>query len=171
MYKVRLPKLQQCHSAHLIFFQLSMLFSVSLHGSFFLIAAVVLWISKLATEPYHKATAHVKVYEGIAGTALILLPVWVILGHYFVCLECPWRFCGFLAIGSFVLAERVAATAKPEFAFAIHLSPFFATISIAALVCLVAALILACACRVNFGKGLKQYSTYHCYTFFHWRVS
>jgi len=124
---------------------------------FFTLAQTALWIDKISFGAIRPLAENFPMYlAGLAVTALLEIP-WLVLGWISVRREAKILFVLFSLISLGLLSMATAMFASPLYRFVMDEWSFYATMSVAAYVLLVATSALAVVCRLQFGKGLAHF--------------
>lgn len=124
---------------------------------FVLITSACLWLDQLFVGSIASVSSLTTLYAIAVIGALISLPPFLFLGWRSLSLEQPRAFIIFLALA--VLLELAWSLMYDSLVWRWTWIqwPFFACLSVAAQVALLACIAVGTLCRINFGKGLKEY--------------
>jgi hypothetical protein len=124
---------------------------------FMVLAAMALWIDELSNGPIASVSQHVKVYRtGVITTAVTLWP-WIALGWYSIRKESNIGIYLFMAYSFALTFVWSFMYYSFSYRWTFYDWPFFGCFASGSLILLVASFVLGLICRLNFGKGLKQY--------------
>jgi len=124
---------------------------------FVVVAATGLWVDVLFNTAISKLSAHTTIYEGLFILTTVLLIPWISMGWYAIRLEKKLLMWIFLGIAFFILSGWSIMFYSIVYRWTFLQWPFMGCFVVASLVLLVSTVILGIICRMNFGKGLKQY--------------
>ncbi|KAJ7223024.1 hypothetical protein GGX14DRAFT_656898 [Mycena pura] len=139
-------------------YKLVLLFSVVLQlAGFFTLVQTALWIGKISFGPIRQLAEHFPIYLAeLVITAVLEIP-WLVLGWTSVRRESKMLFLLFASISFILFGMATALFISPFYQFVFEEWSFYATISVAAYILLVATSFLAVICRLKFGKGLAHF--------------
>ncbi|KAF7326873.1 hypothetical protein MVEN_02581200 [Mycena venus] len=139
-------------------YKLVLLLSVILQLSgFFTLGQAALWIDKISFGAIRQLAEHFFVYLAeLVVTAVLVIP-WLILGWISVRRESKPLFLVFCFISLILLMMSTALFFSPLNRFVLREWSFYATMSVTAYILLVATVVLAIICRLQFGKGLAHF--------------
>ncbi|CAK5275555.1 unnamed protein product [Mycena citricolor] len=139
-------------------YMLVLLFSVVLQlAGFFTLAQAGLWVWKITRGSIQQLADNLHLYvAGLVVTTVLIVP-WLVMGWMSVRKESRTLFGVFCLISAILLSEATAMFASRLNQFVLGAWSFYATLSIAAYILLVITLVLAIACRLQFGLGLAHF--------------
>ncbi|KIM39881.1 hypothetical protein M413DRAFT_446801 [Hebeloma cylindrosporum] len=127
-------------------------FSLCLQVSgFFSLASVTMWIDK-ASRPHHG-----KFYLASSIVTLVLLFPWLIIGWIGVRRESRMGFVIFFIVSLIIIGISTSMFSSNLYRYTFSSWTFFATITVTALIFLIATTALGIVCRISFGQGLAHY--------------
>lgn len=136
--------------------------SVAIQLSVFFIGAdIALWIDQLYNGNVAQFTEHRTLWVGIYLGVLVVLFPWLAMGWFAVRRENRMLMHLFLLLAVVMTGGWILMFASTSFLWTFKAWDFFAAISVAAAVLLLATLALGVTCRLNFGHGLPRYLNAH----------
>ncbi|KAH7104743.1 hypothetical protein BKA62DRAFT_741991 [Auriculariales sp. MPI-PUGE-AT-0066] len=131
-------------------YQLVLAFSITIQLAVFFVGAnIALWLDQLCHGFISPYAEHRKVYEGIYITALVILIPWLAVGWFAVRKESRVWMAVFLAVAIVMIIGWASMFASRMLRWTFRVWDFFAFMTVAAAVLLVAA--------ISLGVGLPQY--------------
>ncbi|KAF9456388.1 hypothetical protein BDZ94DRAFT_1275823 [Collybia nuda] len=139
-------------------YKLVLFLSVDLHlTGFFSIASTAIWIDKITHDTIRSMAEHLRFYLAAFAVFLVITLPWLYLGWVCVRRECRKRFWIFVVLSAVLLTILTLMFASPLYRFIFRTWPFFATMTVTSYILMVATILLAIWCRLNFGKGLAHF--------------
>jgi len=141
---------------------------------FVLVAGMGLWINVLTDTAMSHVSTHTPVYKAIYIFQVTILLPWIAIGWYAIRHELKRTMIVFLAIGFDITGGWAIMFYSTTFRWYVAVIflfvlfsllsvrsfmqwPYLGCFTVASFLLLIASIILGVVCRVNFGKGLKQY--------------
>lgn len=141
---------------------------------FVLVAGMGLWINILTDTAMSRISTHTPVFKALYIFHVTILLPWIAIGWYAIRHELKRTMIVFLAIGFDITGAWAILFYSTTFRWyvavifsvrliltLIHRSfmqwPYLGCFTVASFILLIASIVLGVVCRVNFGKGLKQY--------------
>jgi hypothetical protein len=142
---------------------------------FVLVAGLGLWINILTDTAMSRISTHTPVFKALYIFHVIILLPWIAVGWYAIRHELKRTMIVFLAIGFDITGAWAILFYSTTFRWYVRgdfsgsflvsfLSirsfmqwPYFGCFTVASFILLIASIVLGVVCRMNFGKGLKQY--------------
>ncbi|KAI5120629.1 hypothetical protein M0805_009389 [Coniferiporia weirii] len=124
---------------------------------FVLVTSASLWVDQLITGAIAAISSHTTVYIALFVFTIALLLPWLAVGWRSLCREQPRVFLAFLGIAIALEAGWSGMYDSLVWRWTWIQWPFFASLAVAAQLLLLASIVLGVLCRMNFGKGLKEY--------------
>jgi len=124
---------------------------------FVIVASMGLWIDVLVNTAIAEISAHTTIYEGLFILTTILLVPWISLGWYAIRREKKLLMWIFLGIAFFIFTGWSLMFYSIVYRWTFLQWPFMGCFVVASFILLGSTMILGVICRLNFGKGLKQY--------------
>ncbi|KAF5314239.1 hypothetical protein D9619_011880 [Psilocybe cf. subviscida] len=144
------------HIMHINKFFMALLACLQLEV-FPLAAGMGLWINVLLTSSILHISEHTNLYEALyISTVIIILP-WIATGWHAIRHEKKRLMLGFLAIGFIIISGWAVLFYSIVFRWVFVQWPYLGCWTVASFILLFATMILGVVCRMNFGKGLKEY--------------
>ncbi|KAF9472835.1 hypothetical protein BDN70DRAFT_868024 [Pholiota conissans] len=125
--------------------------------AFVLPAGMGLWINVLTNTAIKEISLHSGAYQAVYITSVILLIPWIAMGWYAIRLEMHRMMLVFLGIGFIIITGWALMFYSLVFPWTFMQWPYLGCFTIASFVLLGASIIIGIVCRMNFGKGLKEY--------------
>ncbi|KAF7320921.1 hypothetical protein HMN09_00178800 [Mycena chlorophos] len=133
-------------------------FSVVLQlAGFFILASTSLWIGKISLSPIRSFVDDFPLNIAILVVTAVFEIPWLVLGWMSVRRESKVLFILFSITTLVLVAMAIIMVMSPLYRFVLSEWSFYATISIAGDVLLLATSSLAIVCRLHFGKGLAHF--------------
>ncbi|KAF5353498.1 hypothetical protein D9756_008120 [Leucocoprinus leucothites] len=124
---------------------------------FMLLTVMGLWIDVLLNTAIKRISAHTPAYLGVfVSTSVILIP-WITLGWYSIKREMRRAILVFFFLAFVIILGWSIMFYSLVYRWTFLQWPFLAGCSVSSFVLIVSSTALAIICRLNFGKGLKQY--------------
>ncbi|KAJ3565358.1 hypothetical protein NP233_g7676 [Leucocoprinus birnbaumii] len=124
---------------------------------FIIVTATGLWIDALFNTAIKHISAHTPAYLGVFITTSIILTPWIALGWYSIKREMKRAILGFFFLAFVLIVGWSVMFYSLVYRWTFLQWPFLAGCSVCSFVLIVSSTALGIACRLNFGKGLKQY--------------
>jgi len=125
--------------------------------AFFLVASLALWIEQLSNGPIAPLAKHSSIYLGVfIATAVLILP-WLFMGWVAVRRERRRMMLAFLLASLLLITAQTAMFISPIYRLTFGTWTFFAALTVAAYILLVATFTMAIVCRALFGRGLAHF--------------
>ncbi|KDQ20440.1 hypothetical protein BOTBODRAFT_26445 [Botryobasidium botryosum FD-172 SS1] len=139
-------------------YKIVLILSITLQLSiFFIVVSMALWIDQLYSGPAGLSTAHAKAFEAVYWVVLLALIPWIAMGWFASRRERRRMMHAFLVLSALLIAAWAFMFVSKAFRVTFTTWTFFALMSVCAVVLTLLTLIFGVLCRVNFGRGLKQY--------------
>lgn len=124
---------------------------------YFLITSAALWLDQLRNGAIASISSHMALYLAIFIFILVLLLPWIAIGWRSVRYEQRLALPVFVVLGLIFEAGWSGMYDSLVWRWTWIQWPFFASTAVAAQFILLASVVLGIICRMNFGKGLKEY--------------
>jgi len=139
-------------------YKIVLTFSIGLQlASFFIIAAMVLWLDLLFTSPLGQRAQSLMLYKVLGIITCVVMIPWLCLGWFSVRRETKIGMGAFVLVSGIMIAGWAAMFASNTFRWTFTDWRFFSVMSTASSTLLLLTTILAIICFMNFGKGLKRF--------------
>ncbi|KAL5631906.1 hypothetical protein ACGC1H_000065 [Rhizoctonia solani] len=139
-------------------YRLVLAFSIHLQCAvYFIVTSSALWVDELLNGSIACFAEHEAIYKGVVIANILLLLPWLVLGWICVRRENKHMMHAFLFISLLFITAWAAMFASEVYRWVFATWPFFAAMSVASFVVLVATTGLAIVCRYNFKKGLALF--------------
>ncbi|KAJ7145853.1 hypothetical protein C8R44DRAFT_3674 [Mycena epipterygia] len=144
----------EIHRVYKLVLVLSSLLQLS---GFFITSATALWVSKISFGAIRQMAEHFPIYLAVLIITSVFAIPWLVLGWISVRRESKILFLLFAFISLVLVLMASGMFISPLYRFVLGEWSFYATMSIASYVLLVATSVLAIICRLQFGKGLAHF--------------
>jgi len=124
---------------------------------FILVTAMGLWVDVLHNTAIREISAHTSAYLGVFITTAIILIPWIFMGWYGIRREMKKTIALFFFFAFAIIVGWSVMFYSLVYRWTFTQWPFLAGCSVLSFILIVSSTILAIICRVNFGRGLKQY--------------
>ncbi|KAF8175155.1 hypothetical protein BJ912DRAFT_931183 [Pholiota molesta] len=125
--------------------------------AFVLPAGMGLWINVLTNTSIKVISQHTAAYQAVYITSVLLLIPWIAMGWYAIRREMRRMMLVFLGIGFLIITGWAVMFYSLVFPWTFMQWPYLGCFTVASFTLLVASMALGIVCRLNFGKGLKEY--------------
>jgi len=139
-------------------YKIVLILSITLQLSiFFIVVSMALWIDQLYNGPAGLSTKHAKAFEGVYWVVMLALIPWIAMGWFASRRERRRMMLVFLVLSALLIAAWAFMFVSRAFRVTFMTWTFFALMSVCAVTLTLLTLVFGILCRVNFGRGLKQY--------------
>lgn len=158
----RFAKINRCHMGASLsinkMYKIALAFSAFLQlAAFFTILAVGMWIDLLSCSLVADLDGNVRSDQAAFFVLAMIIAPWIISGWWAVFREVKWAFVLFSVLHAFLLSLWPGMLASAIFRYVLKNWAFFACVSVASYLFVVATAIMAVVCRLNFGRGLGHF--------------
>jgi len=139
-------------------YKIVLILSITLQLSiFFIVVSMALWIDQLYNGTAGLSTAHAKAFEAVYWVVLLALIPLIAMGWFASRRERRRMMHAFLVLSALLIAAWAFLFVSKAFRVTFTTWTFFALMSVCAVALTLLTLIFGVLCRINFGRGLKQY--------------
>lgn len=139
-------------------YKMALSFSAFLQlAALFTVLAVGMWIDLLSCEFVASLDGNVQSDQAAFFVLVVIITPWIIFGWWAIFREVKWAFILFGVFHAFLLCLWPGMFASAIFRYVLKTWSFFACVSVASYLFVVATAIMAVVCRFYFGRGLGHF--------------
>lgn len=139
-------------------YKMALSFSAFLQlAALFTVLAVGMWIDLLSCDFVASLDGNVRSDQAAFFVLAVIITPWIISGWWAIFREVKWAFILFGVLHAFLLSLWPGMLASAIFRYVLKSWSFFACVSVASYLFVVATAIMAVVCRFHFGRGLGHF--------------